>query len=466
MTYSADITHLRVHHIIDRNKLIVWCAVVLTAGINWACQRPFVAISDPEAEVVQPDLSTAQLQSEIILQVKVSSFREITRVSVDNKTMSHDVSSDIWEAPVTLSPGLNMLLITSFDEEDRPGVDTVYAIHLDFELDDTLPQLPRPIGGHTSTRLSDGSVLVTGGAPSTNSPASANSYIFLPTQQAFEEIIGGLRGARVGHTATYIGNDRVLIIGGGSRAEIDEVGELVETVELYTHSTRSIRELVYVGSPIRRMYHTAVFRAAMQGPIIDVIGGTGDVQYVPEPLLATRADIRSFQLRGDTLFALTSSIGPFIERLSGHTQIPLGSPSSGEPAAFLITGVGGIPPDGPIGLIVDFTTNLGILVDPVILSFSPRSFHAAVKLDDQMIGFFGGFDFISGEIDASGELYVHAISTSFTLPIIEDARFIARYAHTATLIEAGNVLLLGGFDDFGNGLARNRLFSFSVKADR
>ena len=64
------------------------------------------------------------------------------------------------------------------------------------------------------------------------------------------------------------------------------------------------------------MYHTALYRDSPQGPIVELIGGTGDILYTPEPLLGTRADIRSFLLRNDTLLALSPAVGPFIERLS------------------------------------------------------------------------------------------------------------------------------------------------------
>lgn len=438
--------------------------LLVFACLNWACQRPFGGVANPKAEVVRPDFSVIQLESEIDLQIRIASFREITRVSVDGIAMSFNTSSNLWEAPFSLSPGINMLRVTSFDEEERPGIDTLYAIQLDFALDDTGPQLPVGVGGHATTLLSDGSLLITGGASSITSPALGSALIFSPATRTMEMIATELAVPRVGHSATNIGDDLVLIVGGGSSAEVGAVSELVETVELYSTSTRTFRNITFVGDPIRRMYHTATFRSSASGPIIDLIGGTGDVQYIPEPLLATRADIRSFLFRSDTLFALTLRIGPFIERMAGHAQVSITSQAPGERAVFLINGVGGIPPDGPIGLIIDFTTNLGILVDPIAQPFITRSFHAAEKLDDRIIGLFGGIGWLSGTVLGSGELYVNDIDRSFALPNAGGTGFVARYSHTATRFDPENIVLLGGFDEAGNGVTLNRLFSYPASS--
>jgi hypothetical protein len=438
--------------------LIALFSLLFSAG----CGRPFVEISSPQSVVIDPDLSFAQIETEIVLKVESTAFRDVTRVLVNGVNMSRVAGDELWELPVTLAAGINLLEIEAFDSEDRRGVDSVYAMQLDYELAQNSTLLPKSLGGHTATRLSDDTIFVTGGSTNLAAEAENGTLLLLPDASGVDASTPPLFSERVGHTATNIGDDLILIVGGASTAEISSADELIETAELYSHATRSIREIPVSGPPIRRMYHTATFRNSSQGTILDLVGGTGDVQYTPEPLLSVRGDIRSFLLRNDSLIALSPSIGPFIEQLSGHIQIPITNDLPGEPAAFLMAGVGGIPPGGPTALQMDFTTEFGILVDPVVQTFKTRTLHSAAKLDDDLVGMFGGTNWPAGDIIADTELYVPSTGHSFSLPEVSGNRFSERYAHTATILFSGEVLLLGGFNSTGNALSLGSIFSYSI----
>lgn len=87
---------------------------------------------------------------------------------------------------------------------------------------------------HTATSLPDGRVLIAGGftrAMSTTCPASSpamttcfdltgnsEAFVYDPATARFSPVQGGMRQARGGHTATLLGDGRVLIAGGAARA--------------------------------------------------------------------------------------------------------------------------------------------------------------------------------------------------------------------------------------------------------
>jgi hypothetical protein len=87
---------------------------------------------------------------------------------------------------------------------------------------------------HTSTSLPDGRVLIAGGftrAMMTTCPASSpamtkcfdltgnsEAFVYDPATTHFFPVHGGMRQARGGHTATLLGDGRVLVAGGAARA--------------------------------------------------------------------------------------------------------------------------------------------------------------------------------------------------------------------------------------------------------
>ena len=82
--------------------------------------------------------------------------------------------------------------------------------------------------GHRLTKLLDGTVLVTGGAPGNN-----NAEVYDPSSGAFTLTAGQMGSARTGHTATRLADGRVLIAGG-------LVGSLtVKTTEIYDPGSRT-----------------------------------------------------------------------------------------------------------------------------------------------------------------------------------------------------------------------------------
>jgi len=90
---------------------------------------------------------------------------------------------------------------------------------------------------HTATRLGDGEVLLAGGANVHSVPRLSTVYtsvtplasaeLFNPTTVTFTNT-GNMTTARSWHTATLLGNGKVLVVGG-----VDASGNVLSTAELY-----------------------------------------------------------------------------------------------------------------------------------------------------------------------------------------------------------------------------------------
>ena len=105
--------------------------------------------------------------------------------------------------------------------------------------------------GHTSTKLQDGRVLITGGYISTQSgdvaDAVAEAEVFDPAAGTFRPA-GMMITPRGDHTATLLGDGRVLIAGGADRSSLDaESRQVLPNAELFDPKTAtfsSVRSLV------------------------------------------------------------------------------------------------------------------------------------------------------------------------------------------------------------------------------
>ncbi len=127
----------------------------------------------------------------------------------------------------------------------------------------------------------------------------------------------------------------------------------------------------------------------------------------------------------------------------------LDNPLSGHTATLLANGkllvAGGVQGHGPI----DAATNAAQLYDPATGKWTPtgnlnvaRWAHTAVLLQDGRVLVVGGFD---SDVLASGELYDPTTGTWSLTGSLN----LRRYAHTMTLLQDGKVLVAGGtYDDF------------------
>ena len=107
---------------------------------------------------------------------------------------------------------------------------------------------------HTATQLQNGTVLIVGGALTSTSNPVATAEIYDPATGVFT-MTGAMATAREQHTATLLPDGRVLIVGGGSPASGGSGFQVTATAEIYDPSTGSFSA---TGSTIEaRVSHTA-----------------------------------------------------------------------------------------------------------------------------------------------------------------------------------------------------------------
>jgi hypothetical protein len=234
---------------------------------------------------------------------------------------------------------------------------------------------------------------------------------------------GSLKTPRTGHTATVLGDGRVLVAGGFNSA----VGDLT-SAELFDPASESFSLTGSMLTP--RPQHTATLLEngpmLTNGKVLVTGGGTATAEL--------------FDAVSGT-FTLTGSMAT---PRSAHTATLL---SSGK---VLVTGG-----NGPSDVLATAE-----LFDPASGTFAPtgnlqvaRAAHTATLLKDGRVLVTGGFD---SNLNAlmSAELFDPSNGT-FTLT---GNLGTARKVHTATLLSSGKVLIAGGLDSNSSELASAELF--------
>ena len=421
-----------------------------------ACDRPFIEVTMPGIEIVEPDLSMVFVDNQIEISVSASSFRPIEEVRLNGRAMTFNPDGERWEILQELSRGLNTLIIQAFDIEGVAGADTAYAVHLPFRFVLNAPRLPQGRGGHTATLLQSGGLLVVGGAARINGPAQNDAFLLAPGSAIFNFANDQLNVARTGHTATRLPDGRVLILGGSRTDNIITIDDLVETVEIYDPEAERFDTLAFAGQPIRRALHTAVLRSSPDGVFIDLYGGRGDIRYGSDPRLGIRRDLRTFELARDTLFALnTLNSAPFLETaIAGHTetQLQLGP-------YFVFGSHFDVDFTDEASFRLEYNTPEGLRITDVPPMLTPRTRHAAAPLQGSLLAFFGGRQASPSDVLDQTEVYNDEAQRFFRIPDLQQT--VKRFGHTATNLSSQRILLVGGFGTDGNSFPASEFFSVS-----
>ena len=418
-----------------------------------ACERPFVEVSTPGIEIIEPDLSTVFTDPMIAISLTARSFRPIQDVRLNGSPMTFDPNTDRWEILYELGRGLNTLVFEARDVEDTVGADTTYAVHLPFRFVLNAPRLPAGRGGHTTTLLQRGGLLVAGGAARINGPAEDDAFTLPSSGTSFSRVNARLQTPRTGHTATLLPDGRVLFLGGSRTDNIASVNDLAETVELYDPEAVTFTTLPFEGQPIRRALHTAVLRSATEGIFIDLYGGRGDIRYGTDPRLGTRRDLRTFELVNDTLFALnTLNSAPFLEgSIAGHTETQI------QFGAYLVFGNFFDPLfTDEISFRIDYASPPDLVITDAPPLPTSRTRHAAATLGNGFLVLFGGRQASPFDITTETDLYNDHIKLFFRMPNIQQT--VKRFGHTATNLSSQRILLVGGFGADGNSLSASEFF--------
>jgi large repetitive protein len=267
-------------------------------------------------------------------------------------------------------------------------------------------------GRHTATLIGNGKVLVTGGF-NRNSEGGfasiASAELYAPSKGTFSPT-GSMAMAREGHTATLLRKGKVLIAGGTA----------VDTAELYAPSKGTF-------SPTGSMATDRGFQTATllgNGKVLIAGGGSGP-SFIP---------VASAELY-DPSSGTFSPTGSMVTAREFHTATLLGN------GKVLVAGGNDIAGSG-------FGTVAGAeLYNPSSGTFSPtgsmataREFHTATLLGNGKVLVAGGFG-PTAQL-ASAELYDPSSGTFSSTGNMVTTRF----DYTATLLRNGKVLVVGGRD--------------------
>jgi ABC-type dipeptide/oligopeptide/nickel transport system permease component len=214
--------------------------------------------------------------------------------------------------------------------------------------------------------------------------------------------VANMTTARAGHTATYLNNGLVLVVGGRGSAGY------LQSAELYDWNTDTWTAAATMAVP--RTSHTATL--LRDGRVL-VVGGTSAAGPLATAELYDPASDR------------WSSAGSMSSRRLGHTATLLAD------GRVLVVGGGPLP----TAELFDPITNQWLAAASMS---QPRLQHSATLLEDGNVLVAGGLG-LKGSV-ASGEIY-HPTQDRWSSAASMDS---SRAAHTASLIAGGRVLVVGG----------------------
>jgi len=450
----------------------LFAALVLLAG----CERPFIEPVSPTVELVSPeDLSVVRSEPDLPLAFRAStSFGTVGRVEVNGEATTFVSGDDLFLDTLRLDEGLNRIVVEAFGEGDTIGGDTLFALYLPAAFVETDARLPDGLGGHAAVTLADGPTLFTGGATSATAPAQPLALIFEPATFEFRVLLRQMIEARAGHTASLLPDGRVLLTGGSRTVTPTAVSDLVTTVELFDPNTGTFTAVPVVADdggpvdPVQRTEHTVTVLQGDGGVVVVLLyGGFGNLGTDSTPRLGELPFMRRLVfedgLEGPRLVAPDRSAGFRFTSIARHTQTPLADVGPDGFGRYLVAGAS--PPNDP-----DIAAPFELQFEPDLLDAVPvgapsvsRTDHAAAPLDGTLTLVTGGFappdTTPPDEADVSSTSEVFADEAGQFFRFETSVRLaVPRWGHTATNLDDGRILLVGGFSASGQALPFTELF--------
>lgn len=282
-------------------------------------------------------------------------------------------------------------------------------------------------GGAMATLLQDGKVLIAGGHDS-SFLATDSAELYDPVSAAFSPT--GNMTTPAANTQTLLPDGKVLIVGGH---RFNFPNSALASAELYDPTTETFTATGSMLTPHQN--HTATLLVTGQ---VLISGGFN----------ASQIGLASAELY-DPITGTFSPTGDLASSRGEHTATPLNDGS-----VLVAGGYEAFP--GPARASAE-------LYDPVAGVFSPagmmtnrRGSHTATPLPDGTVLIAGGFTaYPLATTVADAEVYDPAAG-SFT---VAASMVQARGRHAAAALSGGDVLVAGGFDQFGNGFQSAELYT-------
>jgi hypothetical protein len=295
---------------------------------------------------------------------------------------------------------------------------------------ETATSPPGPIGTgrqiHTATMLGDGRVLVAGGYALGDFPV-ASAVIYDPATNTFRAT-GSLAEARGYHTATLLSDGRVLVAGGGPaswpNALTGITGPFLASAELYKPRTGTFSPTGSMTTP--REVHTATLLA--DGRVLI----TGGADYQSRAVASAEVyDPKTGRFSPTGSMTIARAFHTATLLADGRVLITGGSPAAWGTTDKLASAEIYDPKTGKFSATGSMT--------------EPREFHTATMLADGRVLVAGGSGSSVDDL-ASVEIYDPSTGRFTATGSLHDGRTY----HTATLLADGHVLIAGGGSDYTN----------------
>jgi trimeric autotransporter adhesin len=267
--------------------------------------------------------------------------------------------------------------------------------------------LNTPRASHTSTLLTNGMVLISGGY---NGTLLASAELYSPATGTFTPT-GSLNAARLYHTATLLDNGMVLIAGGS-----DHNGNVLASAELYNPATGAFTPTGSLNTA--RELHTAT-----------MIVGTGIVLIAGGH--SSNGALASAELYDPATGTFTAT-GNLSNARFSHTATLLNNGT--------VLMAGGIDKSGSPSATAEMYNPATATFVPALSLNTARYRHTTTLLNGGQVLLAGGED-ANGNAIASSELYNPVTGTFVPGGTMNTARIL----HSSTLINNGTDLVAGGY---------------------
>jgi WD40 repeat protein len=327
--------------------------------------------------------------------------------------------------------GFYHVVATTVADPTRAGTSIVTVTTSSAKFSPT-GNMQQPRGYQTATLLTNGKVLMAGGATRADPLCAGgitSAELYDSSSGSFTKT-GSLSAQRYAHTATLLQNGDALLAGGfGSGYDCEDLGEPSQSsAEIYNPSTGTFQTAGNM--TMGRAGHTATLLANCE---VLFVGG-GDQGGATLPFYGTAS--ATAELYDPSANAFTST-GRMAAARFGHTATLLKS------GKVLIAGGTDSYSDSPLSTTEIYDPATGHFVPSGSMT-TPRMGHTATLLADGRVLITGGFitGLINGQfgVSSTAELYDPATDSFSTTGQMG----VMREEHTATLLPNGLVLVAGG----------------------